>query len=177
MRRSPAAAAPATHPSNKTQSTGSCAPARAPADRPAAGAPHDTFPANNNRPEEMRTSCRQNRPLHRVMQQRCHHTSASDRSPSWPPMPRPRLQWAATARREKVQLRIREQSFSNRLSTFYRTNQSPFPIPDRIPENQCHTVRGNELYKILNLRFWENTVKISKILFSLQDVQFQNFSN
>jgi len=45
------------------------------------------------------------------MQQRCHHASASARSPSWPPMPRPRLQRAATARREKVQLRIREQSF------------------------------------------------------------------
>ena len=53
-----------------------------------------------------------NRPLHRAMQQRCHHASASARSPSWPPMPRPRLQRAATARREKVQLRIREQSFS-----------------------------------------------------------------
>jgi hypothetical protein len=45
------------------------------------------------------------------MQQRCHHVSASARSPSWPPMPRPRLQRAATARREKVQLSIREQSF------------------------------------------------------------------
>jgi hypothetical protein len=44
------------------------------------------------------------------MQQRCHHASASARSPSWQPMPRPRLQRAATARREKVQLRIREQS-------------------------------------------------------------------
>ncbi len=60
-----------------------------------------------------------NRPLHRVMQQRCHHASASARSPSWPPMPRPRLQRAATARREKVQLHIREQSFpvSARVST------------------------------------------------------------
>ena len=80
----PSSRAPATHPSNKTQSTGSCAPARGrgpepaqdccaaphgrlraptgpvpPADRPAAAAPHDTIPANNNRPEEMRTSCRQ----------------------------------------------------------------------------------------------------------------------
>jgi hypothetical protein len=45
------------------------------------------------------------------MQQICHHASTSARSPSWPPMPRPRLQRAATARREKVQLRIREQSF------------------------------------------------------------------
>jgi hypothetical protein len=35
-------------------------PGRAPASaRPAAAAPHDTSPANNNRPEEMRTSCRQ----------------------------------------------------------------------------------------------------------------------
>jgi len=53
------------------------------------------------------------------MQQRCHHTSASARSPSWQPMPRPRLQWAATVRREKVQLRIREQSF------FYHHHLSP----------------------------------------------------
>jgi hypothetical protein len=30
-----------------------------------------------------------NRPLHRAMQQRCHHASASARSPSSPPMPRP----------------------------------------------------------------------------------------
>ena len=30
-----------------------------PAVRPTAAAPHDMFPANNNRPEEMRTSCRQ----------------------------------------------------------------------------------------------------------------------
>jgi hypothetical protein len=52
-----------------------------------------------------------NWPLHCAMQQRCHHASASARSPSWPPMPRPRLQRAATARREKVQLLIREQSF------------------------------------------------------------------
>ena len=54
-----------------------------------------------------------NRPLHRAMQQRCHHASASALSPSWPSMPRPRLQRAATARREKVQLRIREQSFAH----------------------------------------------------------------
>jgi hypothetical protein len=51
------------------------------------------------------------RPLHRAMQQRCYHASASARSPSWPPMPRPRLQRAATALREKVQLPIREQNF------------------------------------------------------------------
>jgi hypothetical protein len=56
-----------------------------------------------------------NRPLHRAMQQRCHHASASARSPCWPTMPRPRLQRAATARREKFQLRIREQSFKATL--------------------------------------------------------------
>ncbi len=43
------------------------------------------------------------------MQQRCHHTSASALSLSWQSMPSPRLQLAATARREKVQLHIREQ--------------------------------------------------------------------
>jgi hypothetical protein len=78
------------------------------ADRPAATAPHDTSPTNNNRPEEMRTSCRQQQA---PPPQRCHHVSASAQSPSWLPMPSPRLQRAATARREKVQLHIREQSF------------------------------------------------------------------
>jgi len=65
-----------------------------------------------------------NRPLHRVMQQRCHHASASARSPSWPPMPRPRLQRVATARREKVQLRIREQSFYRRLADYKKRTQA-----------------------------------------------------
>jgi hypothetical protein len=58
-----------------------------------------------------------NRPLHRAMQQRCHHASASARSPSWPPIPHPHLQRAATARREKVQLPIAEQNFSRNCST------------------------------------------------------------
>jgi translation initiation factor IF-2 len=42
--------------------TAGCGPRPGPApaaDRPAATAPHDTSPVNNNRPEEMRTSCRQ----------------------------------------------------------------------------------------------------------------------
>jgi hypothetical protein len=87
------------------------APARA---RPAAVAPHAT-----PRPPPTTTGRRKggcpvvrNRPLHRTMQQRCHHASASARSPSWPPMPRPHLQRAATARREKVQFPIVEQNFS-----------------------------------------------------------------
>jgi hypothetical protein len=52
-----------------------------------------------------------NRPLHCVMQQRCHHASASARSPSSPTMPRPLLQRAATARQEKFQVPIAEQNF------------------------------------------------------------------
>jgi hypothetical protein len=64
------------------------------------------------------------------MQQRCHHASASARSPSWPTMPRPRLQRVATARREKVQLRIREQSFS---STGFLTGPTPMHAPSRTP--------------------------------------------
>jgi hypothetical protein len=46
------------------------------------------------------------------LQQRCHSTSASAPSPSWPTMPRPSLKWAATARQEKIQLPIEEQNFS-----------------------------------------------------------------
>jgi len=75
--------------------------------------PHTTrSPANNNRMEEG-GGCPvvSNLPLHSVMQQRCH-ASASARSPSWPPMPRPRLHRATTARREKVKLPIREQNFN-----------------------------------------------------------------
>ena len=49
--------------------------------------PHDTFPANNNRQEEMRTSCCQQPVLHSDMQQRCHHTSGSARSQSWQARP------------------------------------------------------------------------------------------
>jgi len=45
-----------------------------------------------------------NLPLPPTMQQRCHHTSVSARSPSWPTMPRPRLHRAATALREKAQV-------------------------------------------------------------------------
>ena len=47
-----------------------------------------------------------------VLQQRCHRTSASARSPSWPPMFRPRLQRAPTVRTEKIQLPI-----GNRISS------------------------------------------------------------
>ena len=46
------------------------------------------------------------------MQQRCHHTSASARSLSWPPMPGPRLQRAATVWQERIQLPIRNRIFS-----------------------------------------------------------------
>jgi hypothetical protein len=128
-------------PSNKMQSTGSCAPARGRGPAPAQdrrAAPHGRLRAapgasrpppppppapppqpHTTRPPPTTTGRRKggspvvsNRPLHRAMQQRCHHASASARSPSWPPMPRPRLQRSATARREKVQFPIREQNFS-----------------------------------------------------------------
>jgi hypothetical protein len=103
----------------KTASSVARPPRRA--TRPAAGrarAPLPPPPApppkpHTTRPQPTTTGLRKrgypvvsNRPIHSEMQQRCHHTSASARSPSWPPMPRPRLQRAATARREKVQLPI-----------------------------------------------------------------------
>ena len=44
-------------------------------------------------------------------QQRCHSTSTSAWSPSWPPMPCPLLHRVATARQEKIQLPIAEQNF------------------------------------------------------------------
>jgi hypothetical protein len=52
-----------------------------------------------------------------AQQQRCHCTSASARSPSWPPMPRPRLQRAASVRQKKIQLPIAEQNFFRRGRT------------------------------------------------------------
>ena len=75
--------------------------------------PHTTSPPPTTtvRGNEDILSVVSNQSLHCVMQERCHHTSASDRIPSWPPMPPTSLQRAATVRREKVQLRIREQSF------------------------------------------------------------------
>jgi hypothetical protein len=84
MRRIPAAAAPATPPATRHSPQGAaprhgeggqclrrtvaqrhtacCGPRSGPAPaaaRPADTVPHDTSPANNNRPEEMRTSCSQ----------------------------------------------------------------------------------------------------------------------
>ena len=53
----------------------------------------------------------ENGPSTVTLQQRCHRTSASARSPSWPPMPRPRLQRSATDRPEKIQLPSAEQNF------------------------------------------------------------------
>jgi hypothetical protein len=52
-----------------------------------------------------------NGPSTAALQQRCHRTSASARSPSWPPMPGPHLQRAATVRPERIQLPIVEQNF------------------------------------------------------------------
>ena len=57
-----------------------------------------------------------------ALQQRCHRTSASAPSPSWPHMPRPRLQRAATARQEKIQLPIAEQNFSSVSPVAYSFN-------------------------------------------------------
>jgi hypothetical protein len=103
------------------------------ATRPEAGrarGPPQPTPAPPPQPHTPRsppttTGCRKggcpvisNRPLHCVMQQRCHHASASARSPSWLSMPRPRLQRAATARREKVQFPMREQN-QERLGPAY----------------------------------------------------------
>jgi hypothetical protein len=53
-----------------------------------------------------------NHPSTVAPQRRCHRTSASAWSPSWPPMPRPHLQRAATVRQKKIQLPIAEQNFS-----------------------------------------------------------------
>jgi hypothetical protein len=88
----------------------------APGARPRCSPPRRPSPTRHA-PPPTTTGCRKggspvisNRPLHRAMQQRCHHASESARSPPFPPMPRPRLQRAATVLREKVQLPIREQN-------------------------------------------------------------------
>ena len=84
-------------------------PGQAPAsDRPADATSHDMPPANHNR---MAGKADAQLSVHSVMQQRCHHASASARSPSSPPMSRPLLHQTATARQEKFQLPIAEQNF------------------------------------------------------------------
>jgi len=137
--RSACVAAPhrTSHPPQQKDAVHSCAPARGRWPAPAqdrCAAPHGRMRATpvirlrrppprhrsptRHVPRQQQQGLRKgghpvvsNRPLHRAMQQRRHHASASAPSPSWPPMPRSRLQRAATARREKVQLCIREQSF------------------------------------------------------------------
>jgi len=135
MRHSPAAA-PATPPAKErspqgadprqgeggqrrrriaaTRHTAGCGPRPCPAPdaaRPAAAAPHDTSPANNNRSEEMRTSCRQQLAPPPSDEVKMSPRISIGPDPVLVAHARPRLQMAATARREKVQLSIREQSF------------------------------------------------------------------
>ena len=52
-----------------------------------------------------------NGPSTTSLQQRCHRTSTSARSPSWPPMPGPCPQRAAAVRPERIQPRIRNRIF------------------------------------------------------------------
>jgi hypothetical protein len=80
--------------------------------------PHDTPPPKTTgclEDDDDQMSCQQikdiiiiisssKRPLHITMQQRCQHSSASARSPSWPPMSRPLLQQAANTWPEKTHL-------------------------------------------------------------------------
>jgi hypothetical protein len=124
------APAPATPGKGAIAGTGHAAcggprPGPAPtAARPAAATSHVTPPANHNRkagkadalssatgPSTARCAVEGHdaakmSPRICMMQQRCHHASASARSPSSPPMPRPSLQRASTARQEKFQLPI-----------------------------------------------------------------------
>jgi hypothetical protein len=136
MRRCPTPA-PASHPPQQQDSvhielrpgTGKgaaphCRRRASPGARPSRRPPRRPSPTRHV-PPPTTTGCRKggcpvisNRPLHCVMQQRCHHSSSSARSPSWLSMPRPRLQRAATAWREKVQFSIREQN-QERLGPAY----------------------------------------------------------
>jgi hypothetical protein len=91
-------------------------PGTVPADvRPADTTTNDTPPANNNKMAGRQMSCRHPRQPapqgHRVMQQRCRHASASARSPSWQPMPRPRLQRAATTGQRRLSSPLRNRIF------------------------------------------------------------------
>ena len=93
-------------------STGACPRLRP----PRLSDPHNTSPAPTT------TGCREDRcpvvsklPLHSLVHQRCHFSSESPLIPSWLPMSRPRLQQAATALPEKIQLPIEEQNFHVRV--------------------------------------------------------------
>ena len=134
MCRSPAST-PDTPPSNKIQSTGiggqshrrtsvqihtaCCGPRPGPApaaDRPADAAPHDTSPANNNSPEEMRTSCRQQPdPLPRDTAKMSPRISIRPEPVLTDHVQSPPAAGSHCPAR-KVQLCIREQSFSSHIS-------------------------------------------------------------
>jgi len=96
--------------------------------RPATATPHVTTPSNNNRMAGRRCPFVSNRPLHRVLQQRCHHASASARSPSWPPIPCPRLQRAATDRQQKISAPHCETEFLLTLTPTYGANQTSLQV-------------------------------------------------
>ena len=66
-----------------------------------------------------------NSPPTAALQQRCHQTSASAQSPSWPPMPGPRLQRAAKVWQERIQPRIRNRIFpATESSSFLQAHKS-----------------------------------------------------
>jgi hypothetical protein len=89
-----------TYTAETPHTDGSAAPGARPRFRPPRRRdPHATFPrTHDSRMAGRQMSCRQQTacgPSTVAMQQRCHRTSASARSPSWPPMPRPLLHESA----------------------------------------------------------------------------------
>jgi hypothetical protein len=81
-----------------------------------------------------------------AQQQRCHRTSALARSPSWPTMPSPRLQRAATVRQEKIQLPIAGQNFS-RNSRDWASNESQARPRAQSAEASLAVTRGRSRWR------------------------------
>ena len=122
--------APAQHRSTAPRGRRRAAPGSRP--RPRRQPPTTRPPPTTTGWREARCPVVSNLPLPRVMQQRCHHASASARNPYWPPMPRPRLRAATPDQR------------LGRLSSPLRTEFFPPANGNRLYQRRVRAEQGNE---------------------------------
>jgi hypothetical protein len=122
--------APAQHRSTAPRGRRRAAPGSRP--RPRRQPPTTRPPPTTTGWREARCPVVSNLPLPRVMQQRCHHASASARNPYWPPMPRPRLRAATPDQR------------LGRLSSPLRTEFFPPANGNSLYQRRVRAEQGNE---------------------------------
>ena len=75
-----------------------------------------------------------NRPLHRVMQQRCHHASASARSPSWPHMQLPQEHQQWTTHTQTMTYEWRDNDGVNHVTAWSKAAKNPTSSKYRSPK-------------------------------------------